>query len=297
MKGFIAALLHAVEGVDLRRLRRELVVVLTDDEEIGCHGSARVADRLLAEGVSLPSACLIGEPTGFQVMRMHPGHVAVHVDVRGRAAHTSRPDLGCNAIEGAAEVVRVVRDLARELEQECADLPLERPWVTMTVAGIRGGSAINIVPDQCTVEVGYRPLPGTDPLAVFRRLESALRRALGGTGWEAHAHVGAVVPPLMSGAAHPLATLLAAHGAGAEVVAPFATDGGNLARAGAIPVIFGPGRIEVAHRADEWVAAADIARTVPILQALIRGRCEGDDRGEAEGGTAAPGGLGSRASP
>lgn len=273
MKGFLAAVLHAVRGVPLQKLQRELVLVLTDDEEVGCHGSARVADTLLAEGRRLPDACLIGEPTGFQAMRMHPGHVTVHIDVHGLAAHSSRPDLGANAIEGAMEIVRIAQQLARELQGEPTDLPLDRPWVTLNTGCVRGGHAVNIVPDHCGLELGYRPLPGTDPLAVFRTLTQRITRAIGPAGWSAHTHVTAVVPPLLSPEHHPLRALLDPHRRGPAEAASFATDGGNLAKAGAEPVIFGPGRIEVAHKADEWIDPTELHDTVPILTALIHARC------------------------
>src|SRR5690606_1317693 len=117
----------------------------------------------------------IGEPTDFRMLRMHPGHVAVEVEVLGRAAHSSRPDLGINAIEDVAEIVRAVRELAADLERERAPLPeLDRPWVAVNVANVHGGSAINIVPDRCVLQIGYRPLPGMASEEVFDRIRTRI---------------------------------------------------------------------------------------------------------------------------
>jgi acetylornithine deacetylase len=55
--------------------------------------------------------------------------------------------------------------------------------------------------------------------------------------------------------------------------AAFATDGGNLCKLGMEPLVFGPGSIDVAHKADEWVDEGELQRTIPVLQELIARRC------------------------
>jgi len=275
MKGFLAAAMAAIERVDVSALERELALVWTHDEEIGCLGSAAMVDAWEAAGRSLPRACLVGEPTDFHILRMHPGHVAVEVAVSGRAAHSSRPDLGVNAIERAAMVVQEVQALAQELQAEQADLPeLERPWVAVNVAEIAGGSAINIVPDQCVVRIGYRPLPGQAPMRPWERLQERLERL-----WPAGGYTGTVLrvtPSLLTETGTPLQALLAPHAASPVCgAASFATDGGNLARLGLQPLVFGPGSINVAHKADEHVPLDALVRAVDVVHALIRDRCQG----------------------
>jgi acetylornithine deacetylase/succinyl-diaminopimelate desuccinylase-like protein len=66
---------------------------------------------------------------------------------------------------------------------------MDTPWVPLAVTRIHGGTAINVVPDRCTVDLGYRPLPGTDPLDVFRALQARLAAALGPRLVDVHAHV------------------------------------------------------------------------------------------------------------
>lgn len=273
MKGFFAATFQALERIPASAFRRELVLVWTHDEEVGCLGSRVLTDLFLEAPQPFPRACLIGEPTDFRILRMHPGHVAFEVEVRGRAAHSSRPDLGVNAIEDAAEIVRAVRELARDLEHEKADLPeLERPWVAVNVANVHGGSAINIVPDHCVLQVGYRPLPGTEPEAVFQRLRARLGDLpLRG---EVASRILRVTPAMLTPTGTPLEAALRPHashpGCGA---ASFATDGGNLARIGMQPLVFGPGSIEVAHQADEYIEAPALIRAVDVLERIIRDRC------------------------
>lgn len=274
MKGFVAAVTEAIARIPSADYRRPLVLIWTHDEEIGCLGSAGLASAW--HGRPVPRACWIGEPTEFRILRMHPGHVAMEVEVLGRAAHSSRPDLGLNAIEGAAEVVAATRALARELAAEPADLPeMDRPWVAVNVGQIEGGQAINIVPDRCVVKIGYRPLPGQDPGEIHRRLAAkieALRLPN-----PVSSRILRVSPALLTPDDVPLRHVLGAHADHPTCgAATFATDGGNLATLGMSTLVFGPGSISVAHQADEHVAAADLVRTVDIAEQVIRRWCCSD---------------------
>lgn len=272
MKGFLAATITALEAIDLRALRRQLVLLWTCDEEIGCLGAAALADAWDRDADPLPRACVVGEPTGMAVMRMHPGHVTLTITVGGEAAHSSRPDLGRNAIVRAAEVVAELDVLARDLRDEAdPSIPLPAPFVPLNVGTIHGGTAINIVPDHCAIEVGYRPLPGMDATAVFERLRARLTARFGDV--DVHAHLGVVVPALSSPGDTPLARWLAPHARPGPEAVPFATDAGHLARMGTTPLVFGPGSIDVAHKADEYLSARDLRRAVDVLDALIRARC------------------------
>ncbi len=273
MKGFFAATLQALARIEARDYQREVVLVWTHDEEVGCLGSAALVAALQGRDAPFPTACLIGEPTGFEILRMHPGHVAVELELSGRAGHSSRPDLGINAIEAAAAVVGVAQDLAQQLASEPADLAeLERPWVAVNVARIQGGSAINIIPDRCVVQLGYRPLPGMAPLEVWERLQRSVA-ALELPGGH-HGRVLRVTPAMLTPRGTALQALLETHaghpGCGA---ASFATDGGNLARLGMEPLVFGPGSITVAHQADEFIPQGDLERAVDVIESVVRARC------------------------
>jgi acetylornithine deacetylase ArgE len=170
MKGFIAATLRALDRIRTSELTRELVLVWTHDEEVGCIGSAHLAKALESAGRRLPTQCLVGEPTDFHILRMHPGHVAVRIRVPGIAAHSSRPDLGVNAIERAMFVVAELRELAAQLESERADIPeMARPWVAFNIARVQGGSAINIpAPHRLQHRVRAHPGDAVDAHPTWR---------------------------------------------------------------------------------------------------------------------------------
>lgn len=268
MKAFLAATVEALGRIDLSRLQRELVLIWTHDEEVGCLGSRWLADHFVAIGRPLPTLALIGEPTSFNILRMHPGHAAARIHCAGRAAHSSRPDLGANAIRLAARVIDALDGLAEEWRREVRfEGLLERPFVVMNVATIRGGSAINIVPDSCVIELGFRPLPGMDPDELFARIRERVE-AIG----DVRAELSRVTPAMLTPAGTALEEILTPWSVGAGAAA-FATDGGNLARAGVRALVFGPGSIDVAHRADEYVPVGELHRAVDVVEEVVARRC------------------------
>lgn len=277
MKGFLAAATEAVARVPVARLRRELVLVWTHDEEVGCKGSAALAGQLAGRAAPLPRLAVIGEPTDFRVCRMHPGHLTLQVSCTGRPAHSSRPELGASAIRVATRALEALERLEEQLRGERAfEGMLERPWPVMNVGTIEGGAAVNIVPDRCVIRLGVRPLPGQDVdglVARFAEAVAGVDRAARAWGGGARLDVLHLAPALLTPDGTALEHLLAPHATGPACAVPFATDGGNLARLGVQSLIFGPGSIDVAHRPDEYVAAADLLRATSIIEELIQRRC------------------------
>ncbi len=278
MKGFIAAVDTALQDMELRALEQELCLVWTCDEEIGCQGATKLVAQLEEEGGTLPTAAVIGEPTDFRIVRMHPGHCTWRVVVHGRAAHSSRPGLGASAIHGAARVLLALEDLAEQWSMERAfeqDLPT--PHTVLSVGTIRGGTAVNIVPDRCELLVGVRQLPGQAVSTVEGTLQqrvSELDASLQRRGLRVSMERVQAAPALHTSAdcAHlPLLQPWASDPAPTGV--PFATDGGPLAALGVETLVFGPGSIDVAHRPDEHVPVRDLVRTVAVVRDLVRRRC------------------------
>src|SRR3954464_15613532 len=162
MKGFLALAANLTAEADPRSWRAPLALVFTYDEEVGTLGAKRLTESF-PEAERLPRSAVIGEPTSLRVARTHKGHTKLRITLKGVSAHSGYPHLGVNAIEPAGRVVEALAGLRRALEQEevpYAELFPEVPYVPLNVGTIHGGSAINVVPDRCVVEVGLRPLPG-----------------------------------------------------------------------------------------------------------------------------------------
>jgi len=274
MKGFVALAVNAARELEPARLRRPLVLVLTCDEEVGTLGARHLHDHWPASR-PLPRQALIGEPTELAPVRVHKGHLKARFTFHGTSAHSAYPHLGRNAIEPAGRLIvalsRLREELARERLPSSGHFP-EVPAPSLNVGCVHGGTAINVVPAECVVEVGVRLLPGMDTDALVARLRQVAAEATPDLApeWE----LLSISPPMEASAEAPLfARLCALVGTPAEPAAAYATDAGWLQRMGLECVLFGPGSIRVAHKPDERVPIADLVRAREVLATLVEELC------------------------
>jgi len=282
MKGFLALAANLARAVEPARLAAPLVLILTYDEEVGMLGARHLVESW--DGVPwrepLPRAAVIGEPTELAVVAAHKGHVKLRAVLRGRSAHSGYPHLGVNAIEAAGRAIAALTELRRALESERppgAERFAETPYPALNVATVHGGTAVNVVPERCAIEVGVRVLPGMDAAALAERVRAAIAAAAAGrdpgpveVGFEPLAES----PPLAVRAGAPILSALAElTGRGDLDAVSYATDGGWLARLGLDCAVWGPGSITVAHKPDESLPKADLAAARPVLEALIERFC------------------------
>lgn len=280
MKGFLALAVGLVAAVDPGALARPLAILLTYDEEVGTLGARRLVE---AGGAPepLPRRTIVGEPTSLVPGRLHKGHLRLRVVIEGRAAHSGLPRLGRSAIEPAARVVLALAELRRALESERpphADAFPGVPHVTLNVGRIEGGVAANVIPDRCAIEIGARLLPEMDAGAFVARVTAAVDAAAGDA--PRTIELAGESPPVHVDERSDLWRWLRDDAGGTArpdeprpISVPFATDAGWLQRAGFECVIWGPGSIEVAHRANEFVPLADLARAREVLARAVDRWC------------------------
>ena len=275
MKGFLALAANLATELRPDHLRAPLALVFTYDEEVGTLGAKRLTETL-PEAASLPRSAIIGEPTSLKVARTHKGHFKLRVTFHGVSAHSGYPHLGVNAIEPAGPVILALTHLRRELEGEAVpnrELFPEVPFVPLNVGIVYGGSAINVVPDRCVVELGVRPLPGLRSEELIGRVSRAVREA--SRPFEPEIEVLSDSPPLLLDEASPIHRHLCGlvgQSAGSSV--SFATDAGWLQRLGLDCAIFGPGSIEVAHKPNEFLPKDEFAAARGLLERTIHHFCE-----------------------
>jgi acetylornithine deacetylase len=274
MKGFLAVAANLAAEADPTSLRAPLVLVFTYDEEVGTLGARRLTETF-PEAQALPRSAIIGEPTSLRVARVHKGHLKIRITLHGRSAHSGYPHLGLNAIEPAGRVIEALTRLRHELQSETVpnrDLFPEVPFVPLNVGTVQGGSAINVVPDRCIVEVGVRPLPGVESADLVERIRRAAMESA--APFEPDVEVLSDSPPMLLDEASPIHRRLCAlvgQDAGASV--SFATDAGWLQRLGMDCAIFGPGTIEVAHKPNEHLPKSEFAAARGLLAQTIRAFC------------------------
>ncbi|MGH3994166.1 MAG: M20/M25/M40 family metallo-hydrolase, partial [Pseudonocardiaceae bacterium] len=248
--------------------------LFTYDEEVGTLGARRFVETWPAPE-RLPRDVIIGEPTSLQVVRLHKGMLRLRLVFAGRAAHSGYPHLGRSAIEPAARAIVALADLRHSMEAERPahgeHFP-EVPFAALNVGTVAGGSAMNVIPDRCVVEVGIRLLPEMSAEAMTARVRATVGDALPGEAF-ALEPLGLSPAMMLGDDAEIHRRLCEAVGQQESRSVAFATDAGWLQTLGLRCVIFGPGSIEVAHRPNEFVPAAELRRAAEILEGLVHRRC------------------------
>lgn len=274
MKGFLALAMNAAAALDPGRLRAPLVLLFTYDEEVGTLGARRLAEEWTPLP-GMPTQALIGEPTELRVVAAHKGHLKLRLTFTGVSAHSGYPHLGRNAIEPAGLAIAALRDLRIALEAERpphSERFPEVPFVCLNVAQMRGGSATNVVPDRCELDLGVRTLPGVDVPALVQRIRDAVIRAAGpGCALEL---TGESPPMLLREDAPLLGAVRDVAGSAETHSVAYATDAGWFQTIGLDCVIFGPGNIAVAHKPNESLPVSQFNRAEGMVGQLIRRFCQ-----------------------
>ncbi|MBG0740358.1 succinyl-diaminopimelate desuccinylase [Paeniglutamicibacter antarcticus] len=252
MKGGVAVQLAIAAAVT--EPAKDVTFIFYDHEEVEASRSG--LGRLIRDHPQWFRADfgILLEPTNGTVEGGCNGTIRLEASTRGKAAHSARAWMGENAIHAAAEILARLRNYQPE---------------TVTVDGldyreglnavrITGGTAGNVIPDACVVEINYRFSPDKTP----DQAEAVVRAVLAGFDVvRTDAAAGA-----RPGLNHPLAAGFVA-AVGAEPKPKYGwTDVARLSALGIPAVNFGPGDPLLAHSDDEHVRAGDI-RT--CLEALV----------------------------
>ncbi len=277
MKGFVALAISAARKAVSQRLHHPLILMLTFDEELGLLGAQHLANTWAAP-FPWPSAAIVGEPTSLRVIRAHKGCMYINIDITGKSAHSAQPHFGVNAIVPAARIVSELDKLRYQWSRqpiESGSLFPDAPYLTLDVAKIAGGSANNIIPGQCRMTIGLRPLPGHDCDALIEEITSAMNRGLANaSGITCTLVVLANTPPLLVSQDCPICQTMCDFMSqkNAEGVS-YATDAAILQTMGIDPIIWGPGSIGVAHRPNEFLPKNEFSQASQILNDVIGRVC------------------------
>lgn len=259
MKGGLAAMMCALKDVEGQgRVRVRLVCVADEEsEEI----DERATDDCVSRGLGGDFA-ITGEPTNLHIGVQAKGVLAMVIDVHGRAAHSSTPWLGDNAVLKAVDVFRAIESMP--FCRESSEM-FDRPSINL--GRIEGGDALNKVPDLCRMAVDIRFLPGQDPQEILAQI--AAMPAIEVTKWF-------VFPPMSVARGNPhvraLRDAVARSIPDQEVLSvgrDGASDAVSFMNAGIPAVEFGPdggGH----HGPEEWVSVSSLARYRRSLVVFVR---------------------------
>jgi acetylornithine deacetylase len=205
----------------------------------------------------------------------HKGVYRWRCCVRGKAAHSSLTPMAVNALEAGARLVSSIADIAdRMRDAGPRHEGFDVPYSTAAVCQMQAGIADNVVPEECRIHYEFRNLPGADAdamqqqvLARAAELEPAMQAVDPASGFRFECT--AEMPDFRAPPGDP-AVALAARLAGTSDTAlvAFGTEAGLFQRAGIATVICGPGSINQAHQADEYVSLAQLAQCERFIARL-----------------------------
>jgi acetylornithine deacetylase len=282
MKGFLACCLAAVPDMAARPLLRPIHLSISYDEEVGCIGVRGLIAHLERAKVR-PIACFVGEPTSMDVVISHKAKQSFSVTVHGRTVHSSLAPAGVNAVEYAARLIVRIRDMSDHLARAGARDPLyDVPFTTAHTGTIHGGTALNIVPDSCAFEFELRSIAADDVNALVGEIEAYARDELEPTmksvapeaciDFKIKSGFPGLDTPPEAEIVH-LAKRLAGKNHHGKVA--YGTEAGLFHQAGIPTVVIGPGSIDQAHKADEFVTISELERCAGFIDRLIAHCCNG----------------------
>ncbi len=268
-KAFIACALQAAAQTR-GRLTRPFQLVFTADEELGCVG----AKKLVEGGKGHTKRAIIGEPTSLRPIRANKGYCLAEIDVLGKEGHSAYPDTGASAIFRGARLLTKLEAYARGALREETHPDFVPGFGTLNVGMAVGGKAKNVIPGHMKLTLEWRPLPGQATEKVLRKVEALIAECQA----EEPGFVATIRPLRMdrgfdtTPGADVVAFLAQQSGRAADTVS-FGTEGPQLAALGAVPVVFGPGDITVAHQTGEFVPEDELHRAAEILEAAVLHFC------------------------
>uniref|UniRef100_UPI0035CC956A acetylornithine deacetylase n=1 Tax=uncultured Sphingomonas sp. TaxID=158754 RepID=UPI0035CC956A len=280
MKGFLALALATVPAFAQGKTARPLHLAFSYDEEVGCLGAPSMIRELVAE-LPTPIAVIVGEPSDMEVVSGHKGISTWRVTVRGHEAHSSLTHLGVSANMVAVGLMAHLRDLAERFERHPDPASLYHPpHATLTIGLMQGGTAVNILARECGFTFDLRTPPGQNPetimapfLAACAVEDRALKLRFADAGVSvARRSATPSFAPEADGAAEMLARRLTGDNGPARVV-PYAAEAGQFQGAGFSTIICGPGSIEQAHQADEYLQITQFERGAGFMMRLFQAMC------------------------
>lgn len=281
-KAGLAGMMHAIAGLAREGLAPpcDIWLAAVADEEHTFRGVLSLCGALLQEraGGGAPVACasVVAEPTQLRLVTANKGVLRWRMRTLGVAAHSSKPHLGRNAIEDMACFLLLLREHSDLLAKRPAH-PLVGP-PTCSVGLIQGGVQVNFVPDQCVIDLDRRLLPGetaSAAMAEYHHLRDEFLAACPGARLEVddpQLADEAMETPASAPVAVTAARVLADLGLDPlPCGVPFGCDATKLSRIGVPSLIFGPGSIDQAHGAVEYVEIAQVRQAEAFYRGMMLG--------------------------
>ena len=274
MKGFLACSLAFAEVFSKSSLSRDIHFSLTFDEETACIGAPLLIKELKKRNIT-NGICIVGEPTKMKIIDSHKGCYEYTTYFEGLAGHSSKPNDGVNAVEFASRYVGKLMKLRKELKNRQPKNSIFDPaYSTLSVGGIFGGIAHNVIADKCHVNWETRPVNKEDGIFLNHEIDkyanellTEMKKKFSGSSIRKEI-IGEIIGFDRVTNSKACEFVSSITGDNEREVVSFGTEAGLFQEIGISTVVCGPGSIEQAHKIDEFIEISEIKKCLFFLDGV-----------------------------
>ena len=275
MKGFIACALAYAPIYSKSNLDRDIHFSFTFDEETACQGAPILIEELKKRKIK-DGICIIGEPTNMKIIDAHKGCFEYTTYFKGLAGHSSAPHKGVSAVEYASRYVNKLIELREKLKERAPkDSIFDPPHSTLSIGGIFGGIAHNVIADKCHVNWETRPVVKEDAVFLNQELDKyanevllpEMKKIFPNSSIEKDI-IGEIVGFDREDKSEACELISSLTGDNSRQVVSFGTEAGLFQEIGISTVVCGPGSIEQAHKIDEFIVLDELKKCLNLLDGI-----------------------------
>ena len=275
MKGFIACLLAYAPEFSKSDLKRDIHFSFTFDEETACQGAPILISELKKRGIK-KGICIVGEPTNMKIIDAHKGCYEYTTYFEGLAGHSSKPGQGVSAVEYASRYVNKLLSLRKDLiKRKPKDSFYQPPYSTLSIGGIFGGIAHNVIADKCHVNWETRPVVKKDGIFLNQEIDKFTNEILLPEMKKIFPNsnirkeiIGEIVGFERKSESEACELVSSITGDNSRRAVSFGTEAGLFQEIGLSTVVCGPGSIDQAHKINEFIELDEIKKCISFLDGL-----------------------------
>jgi acetylornithine deacetylase len=275
MKGFIACALAYAPVYSRSNLDRDIHFSFTFDEETACQGAPILIEELKKRDIK-DGICIIGEPTNMKIIDAHKGCYEYTTYFKGLAGHSSAPHKGVSAVEYASRYVNKLIELREKLKSRAPkDSIFDPPHSTLSIGGVFGGIAHNVIADKCHVNWETRPVVKEDGVFLNQEIDKyanevllpEMKKVFPNASIEKDI-IGEIVGFDREDKSEACELISSLTGDNSRQVVSFGTEAGLFQEIGISTVVCGPGSIDQAHKIDEFIVLDELKKCLNLLDGI-----------------------------
>lgn len=277
MKGYLACFLSVLPQMIKANLSVPIYFAISYDEEIGCLRAPELAEHIKSYYSENPKYAIIGEPSMMQPIVGQKGILYVETKVNGSQGHSSRIEKEVSAIHESTRLILWLENKMKELSKESRNNSFLPPYSTMHVGQIQGGIATNVVAGSTTFQWDIRSIPEDSIMDIVNEYQMYCdelqeeKRKLFPEFKIVNTLLHPPVPGLQTEEKASIVNIVkAVTGNTTPGYVAYATEAGQFSEAGFESIICGPGSIEQAHRANEFVSIEQLNLGVQMIENIVK---------------------------